>query len=210
MGVEDASTAARIRPWSTREFAIRTSVCAPGSMSSSLGRRFSPIPPLRSSTVCGRPAARAPPRSTPSALASPRSREPGSHVGSAQRCWRHSDIGPARGIVVTPALKEWSAAVHALLDGRQTVLLRKGGIGEKREHQRFLSATTQGRRACAQRGWRQPRGADGAVGRLLVIATAGDREPYRRYRRVGVDLESRSSSRPSAAALLIAGGAVGT
>ncbi|EMT34918.1 hypothetical protein B6F60_21540, partial [Mycobacterium tuberculosis variant bovis] len=34
------------------------------------------------------------------------------------RCWRHSDIGPARGIVVTPALKEWSAAVHALLDGR--------------------------------------------------------------------------------------------
>ncbi|MCK0177333.1 MULTISPECIES: DUF1802 family protein [Mycobacteriaceae] len=32
----------------------------------------------------------------------------------------------------TPALKEWSAAVHALLDGRQTVLLRKGGIGEKR------------------------------------------------------------------------------
>lgn len=31
-----------------------------------------------------------------------------------------------------PALKEWSAAVHALLDGRQTVLLRKGGIKEKR------------------------------------------------------------------------------
>lgn len=33
---------------------------------------------------------------------------------------------------VTPALKEWSAAVHALLTGRQSVLLRKGGIGEKR------------------------------------------------------------------------------
>lgn len=33
---------------------------------------------------------------------------------------------------VTPALKEWSAAVHALLAGRQTILLRKGGIGEKR------------------------------------------------------------------------------
>ncbi len=31
-----------------------------------------------------------------------------------------------------PALKEWAAAVHALLAGRQTVLLRKGGIGEKR------------------------------------------------------------------------------
>jgi len=34
--------------------------------------------------------------------------------------------------VTTPALKEWSAAVHALLDGRQRILLRKGGIGEKR------------------------------------------------------------------------------
>ena len=31
-----------------------------------------------------------------------------------------------------PALKEWSAAVHGLLDGRQRVLLRKGGIHEKR------------------------------------------------------------------------------
>ena len=31
-----------------------------------------------------------------------------------------------------PALKEWSAAVHAMLDGRQIVLLRKGGIHEKR------------------------------------------------------------------------------
>ena len=33
---------------------------------------------------------------------------------------------------MTTALKEWSAAVHALLAGRQTVLLRKGGIHEKR------------------------------------------------------------------------------
>ncbi len=32
----------------------------------------------------------------------------------------------------TTALKEWSAVVHALLDGRQRVLLRKGGIREKR------------------------------------------------------------------------------
>jgi hypothetical protein len=32
----------------------------------------------------------------------------------------------------TTALKEWSAVVHALLDGRQSVLLRTGGIGEKR------------------------------------------------------------------------------
>jgi hypothetical protein len=35
-------------------------------------------------------------------------------------------------VATTPALKEWSAVVHALLDGRQRVLLRKGGIGEKR------------------------------------------------------------------------------
>ncbi|MEB3022287.1 DUF1802 family protein [[Mycobacterium] crassicus] len=33
---------------------------------------------------------------------------------------------------MTPALKEWSAVVHALLAGRQSVLLRKGGIHEKR------------------------------------------------------------------------------
>lgn len=32
----------------------------------------------------------------------------------------------------TLALKEWGAVVHALLDGRQTVLLRKGGIREQR------------------------------------------------------------------------------
>jgi hypothetical protein len=35
-------------------------------------------------------------------------------------------------ILTQPALKEWSAAIYALLDGRQTVLLRKGGIHEKR------------------------------------------------------------------------------
>ncbi|WP_432507176.1 DUF1802 family protein [Kineococcus arenarius] len=32
----------------------------------------------------------------------------------------------------TPALKEWGAVVHALLQGRQALLLRKGGIHEKR------------------------------------------------------------------------------
>ena len=31
----------------------------------------------------------------------------------------------------TPALKEWGAVAHGLLDGRQTILLRKGGIHEK-------------------------------------------------------------------------------
>jgi hypothetical protein len=35
-------------------------------------------------------------------------------------------------VATVPALKEWSAAVHALLDGRQSILLRKGGIHEKR------------------------------------------------------------------------------
>ena len=35
-------------------------------------------------------------------------------------------------VATCPGLKEWSAAVHALVDGRQTVLLRKGGIHEKR------------------------------------------------------------------------------
>ncbi|MCG5433808.1 DUF1802 family protein [Mycobacterium sp. MYCO198283] len=43
--------------------------------------------------------------------------------------------------MTTAALKEWSAVVAALLDGRQTVLLRKGGIGEKRftlRAERFL------------------------------------------------------------------------
>jgi hypothetical protein len=44
-----------------------------------------------------------------------------------------------------PALKEWSAAVHALLDGRQTVLLRKGGIHEKR----FALPDVAGSAACA-------------------------------------------------------------
>jgi hypothetical protein len=34
--------------------------------------------------------------------------------------------------VSAPALKEWSAAVHAMLAGRQSILLRKGGIHEKR------------------------------------------------------------------------------
>ncbi len=33
---------------------------------------------------------------------------------------------------MTPALKEWGAAVHALLAGRPTVLRRTGGIHEKR------------------------------------------------------------------------------
>ena len=33
---------------------------------------------------------------------------------------------------LVPALKEWGAVAHALLDGRQALLLRKGGIHEKR------------------------------------------------------------------------------
>ena len=41
----------------------------------------------------------------------------------------------------TLALKEWGAVAQALLDGRQTILLRKGGIHEKRfevERDRFV------------------------------------------------------------------------
>lgn len=34
--------------------------------------------------------------------------------------------------LTVPGLKEWSAAIAAMLDGRQTILLRKGGIHEKR------------------------------------------------------------------------------
>jgi hypothetical protein len=40
--------------------------------------------------------------------------------------------GSAPAVATTLALKEWGAVAHALLDGRQTVLLRKGGIHEKR------------------------------------------------------------------------------
>ena len=36
------------------------------------------------------------------------------------------------GSATTLALKEWGAVVHALLQGRQHILLRKGGIHEKR------------------------------------------------------------------------------
>lgn len=39
---------------------------------------------------------------------------------------------PSTTVQTTLALKEWAAVVHALLDGRQTVLLRKGGIRERR------------------------------------------------------------------------------
>ena len=39
-----------------------------------------------------------------------------------------TDLGTA----TTVALKEWGAVAAALLDGRQTLLLRKGGIHEKR------------------------------------------------------------------------------
>lgn len=51
------------------------------------------------------------------------------------------DITGAVRTATTLALKEWGAVVHALLDGRQTVLLRKGGIRERRfdvAHDRFV------------------------------------------------------------------------
>ncbi len=38
---------------------------------------------------------------------------------------------PSVDVRTTLALKEWGAVAHALLDGRQTLLLRKGGIHER-------------------------------------------------------------------------------
>ena len=50
--------------------------------------------------------------------------------------WGHNggmtEIDTSADTTTTLALKEWGAVVHALLDGRQTVLLRKGGIRERR------------------------------------------------------------------------------
>jgi hypothetical protein len=40
----------------------------------------------------------------------------------------------------TPALKDWGAVAHALLAGRQTILLRKGGI-----HERAFTVPSAGR-----------------------------------------------------------------
>lgn len=53
---------------------------------------------------------------------------------------------------MTVALKERGAAVHALLDGRQTVLLRKGGIGEKRSP-RSRTCTSGPARRSARTAW---------------------------------------------------------
>lgn len=43
------------------------------------------------------------------------------------------------------ALKEWASVIAAMLDGEQVVMLRKGGVGEKRfdvPHQRFFLLPT--------------------------------------------------------------------
>ncbi len=45
------------------------------------------------------------------------------------------------GDMAVPALKEWAVPIEALLAGEQVIVLRKGGIGEKRfeiPHERFL------------------------------------------------------------------------
>lgn len=60
-----------------------------------------------------------------------------SHVGSTNA----STVGatdPTSQPATTLALKEWGAVAHAVLDGRQTVLLRKGGI-----HERAFTANPQ-------------------------------------------------------------------
>ena len=42
-----------------------------------------------------------------------------------------TDVTAGKATSTTLALKEWGAVAHALLQGRQTLLLRKGGIHEK-------------------------------------------------------------------------------
>lgn len=79
-----------------------------------------------------------------------------------------------------PALKEWSAVVHALLDGRQRVLLRKGGIGEKRFEvaaQEFLFFPTVAHSHAQRvrpehRDLLQPAAADSTDDHLLIRAAA--------------------------------------
>lgn len=64
-----------------------------------------------------------------------------SHIGSTET----SNVGvapPTTQPATTLALKEWGAVAHALLDGRQTVLLRKGGI-----HERAFTAAPQDEQA---------------------------------------------------------------
>jgi hypothetical protein len=79
-----------------------------------------------------------------------------------------------------PALKEWSAVVHALLNGRQRVLLRKGGINEKRFEvaaQEFLLFPTVAhshlqRVRPEHRDLLQPAAADSTDEHLVVRAAA--------------------------------------
>jgi hypothetical protein len=79
-----------------------------------------------------------------------------------------------------PALKEWSAVIHALLNGRQRVLLRKGGINEKRfevEAQEFLLFPTVAHSHAQRvrpehRDLLQPAAADSTDEHLLVRAAA--------------------------------------
>ncbi len=61
---------------------------------------------------------------------------------------------------MTPALKEWSAAVHALLDGRQKVLLRKGGASVRSD------SRLRRKSFCCFRRWRTatPSGFDPSTG----------------------------------------------
>lgn len=79
-----------------------------------------------------------------------------------------------------PALKEWSAVVHALLAGRQRVLLRKGGIGEKRFELAALEfllfptvAHSHAQRVRPEhRGFLQAGAADSTDERLVLRAAA--------------------------------------
>ena len=84
-----------------------------------------------------------------------------------------------RATLTQPALKEWSAAVHAMLDGRQTVLLRKGGIHEKRFDARLAALPVlpdgrpQPRAAGAARASRPARGRGRRQHRGEIVLRAG-------------------------------------
>ena len=45
-----------------------------------------------------------------------------------------SDTNPGAAAPPAPALKEWAAIVHALLEGEQIIDVRKGGLHEDGRH----------------------------------------------------------------------------
>ena len=163
-GLEPAATAEEIEA-AARQYVRKVSgvtrPTAPTPMRSRPPSPRSPRPPRGCWPVAAAPAA----AEDRAAAASPRG------AGPASRPEVDYDA---------PALKEWSAAVHAMLDGRQTVLLRKGGIHEKRfdlAAREFLllpDGRARPRRAGASRAPRSARrrGPDSTEQAIVVRAGA--------------------------------------